>query len=150
MNDNPPAFGGDHHAVRKLLIVDDHALLATATELFAQTIGFDTMTLNRSDVATEAFLSYHPDIVILDVMLPGKDGISILHEILQTGTQARIILTSGMPDISQRLAARVPSAVPPQVTVLRKPYSLDDLVGVLGANHPQGAQHAAADAGGAF
>ncbi len=142
MDNDPRGLRGHTGPPRKLLVVDDNVLLAGATALFAQSIGFDVLTLNSSDRAIETFLSFCPDFVILDLMLPAKDGLAVLQEILTTGSSARIILTSGLPDIRQRLAARVPSAAPPHVTVLRKPYCLDDLLAVLRGGEIGVDQHA--------
>ena len=116
----------------KVLIVDDNRMLAESLALFVQTLGYESVTLTQSALATEKFIEYRPDIVVLDVLMPVKDGITVLDEMLQTGLPSRIILTSGVADVQRRLALRWPAGVEKlPVTVLHKPYSLDALVAAL-------------------
>ena len=53
------------------------------------------MQINDPAKALEAFVSFRPDVILLDVFMPELDGIDVLHEILLAGIPTRVILTTG-------------------------------------------------------
>ena len=53
-------------------------------------------SLNSSAQATETFIAYRPDVLFLDMIMPEKDGIDVLNEILLTGIPVKVVLTSGL------------------------------------------------------
>src|ERR1700757_5066847 len=81
--------------VGKLLIIDDEVGLTKVVGLIARQLGLEFRALNSSLGAVEIFLDYQPDVVIIDMIMPEKDGIDVLNEILLTGTTVKVILTSG-------------------------------------------------------
>ena len=120
--------------LKKLLVLDDEPAITDSVALLAEMFGFDVRTLNRSVDAASVFADYRPDVVVLDIRMPGKDGIAVLKEILQTRIPTRIILTSGGDDAGGRLAAEVaPSFDTSSVMVLMKPYDVNDLIAALSA-----------------
>jgi two-component system response regulator MtrA len=68
--------------VRKLLIIDDESGIATIVSLTARQLGMDVLSLTSSANALTVFRDYRPDIVLLDMIMPDKDGIAVLHDIL--------------------------------------------------------------------
>ena len=92
---------------KKLLIIDDQAGITKVVGLIARQLGLDFKALNSSATATEEFIEYRPDILMLDMIMPEKDGIDVLNEILLTGIPARIVLTSGYSDAYLRLGEGV-------------------------------------------
>jgi CheY-like chemotaxis protein len=117
---------------KKLLIIDDQAGIAKVVSLIAEQLGLEVKALNSSVLATETFLEYRPDIVILDMIMPEKDGIDVLNEILLTGVPARIVLTSGFSNAYLRLAEGVAKFHDSdKVSVLKKPFRREDLIAVL-------------------
>jgi CheY-like chemotaxis protein len=117
---------------KKLLVIDDQQGVAKVVGLIATTLGYETRVLTCPMRAIDVFIDFHPDVVILDMIMPEKDGIDVLNEILLTGLQARIILTSGFSDSYLRLAEGVARFhANDDIAVLRKPFRRDDLVAVL-------------------
>ena len=88
---------------KKLLIVDDQAGITKVFGLIARQLGLEFKALNSSISATEEFIEYRPDILMLDMIMPEKDGIDVLNEILLTGIPANIVLTSGYSDAYLRV-----------------------------------------------
>ncbi len=117
---------------KKLLIIDDQASIAKVVTLIAEQLGLEVKALNSPTLATEVFVEFRPDIVILDMIMPEKDGIDVLNEILLTGIPARIVLTSGFSNAYLRLAEGVARFhESDQVSVLKKPFRRDELIAVL-------------------
>lgn len=117
---------------KKLLVVDDQAGLTRVIHLVAEELGYDTLVTNSALDAAEKFIAFRPDVVILDMIMPEKDGIEVLNEILLTGEKTRIILTSGLSDSFLRLAEGVARFHQVErVGVLRKPFRRDELADLL-------------------
>jgi CheY-like chemotaxis protein len=119
---------------RKLLIIDDQQGVAKVVGLIASAIGYETRVLTSPMGAIDVFIDFNPDVVILDMIMPGKDGIDVLNEILLTGLQPRIILTSGFSDGYLRLAKGIAQFhANDDIAVLRKPFRRHELVAMLQA-----------------
>ena len=70
---------------KKLLVIDDQTGITKVVELIARQLGLNARTLNSSSQATEVFIAFKPDVLMLDMIMPEKDGIDVLNEILLTG-----------------------------------------------------------------
>jgi two-component system response regulator MtrA len=68
----------------RILVVDDDAALAEMLTLVLQNEGFQSRIVGRGDEAHAAFVEYKPDLVLLDLMLPGTDGIEVCRQIRAT------------------------------------------------------------------
>jgi two-component system, OmpR family, response regulator MtrA len=118
--------------VGKLLIIDDAVGLTKVVGLIARQLGLEFRALNASLGAVEVFLDYQPDVVIIDMIMPEKDGIDVLNEILLTGTTAKVILTSGHGGSYLQLARGVAKFHGLEQThFLKKPFRREELVTLL-------------------
>ena len=77
-----------------VLVVDDDASLAEMLTIVLRQEGFDSRIVGRGDTALEAFRDYKPDLVLLDLMLPGKDGIDVCKEIRAESGVPIVMLTA--------------------------------------------------------
>ena len=68
-------------AKQKIMIVDDDNNIAELISLYLLKECFDTHIVNDGDLAISEFESYNPDLLLLDLMLPGMDGHQICREI---------------------------------------------------------------------
>ena len=66
---------------KKILIVDDAEELLELTIRLLSARGYDVIPLRDGDRAVETIKKESPDLVIMDMLLPGKDGSEICHEI---------------------------------------------------------------------
>ncbi len=66
---------------KKILVVDDEEQLALAVKIRLQSRGFQVLTCGDGKQALELIEKEHPDLVILDVLMPVMDGYSCLREI---------------------------------------------------------------------
>lgn len=117
---------------QKLLVIDDDAGMAKVIGLTAQQLGLEFAAVDDPRIAVERFVDFRPDIVIIDMIMPGKDGIDVLNEILASNVPAKIVLTSGYGSTYMRLAqgvARIHDAGP--FTCLQKPFRRQELIDVI-------------------
>src|ERR671912_733502 len=77
-----------------VLVVDDDASLAEMLSIVPRQEGFDSRIVGRGDMALHAFRDYKPDLVLLDLMLPGKDGIDVCKEIRAESGVPIVMLTA--------------------------------------------------------
>jgi len=66
---------------RKILVVDDEQQLALAVKIRLQSRGYQVVTANDGQQALAAIEAEHPDLVLLDVLMPVMDGYSCMREI---------------------------------------------------------------------
>ena len=78
----------------KILIVDDDENIAELISLYLLKECFDTMMVHDGEEALAAFDSYSPNLVLLDLMLPGASGEEVLKEIRKHGRLPVIVLTA--------------------------------------------------------
>jgi CheY-like chemotaxis protein len=117
---------------KKLMVVDDQTGITKVVELIARQLGLDVRSVNSSAQATETFIEFKPDVLMLDMIMPEKDGIDVLNEVLLTGIPVKVVLTSGFGDSFLRLAEGVAKFHDnPNVSVLRKPFRREELMKLL-------------------
>ncbi len=78
----------------RVLVVDDDAALAEMLSIVLRQEGFDSHTVGRGDLALAAVRDYKPDVVLLDLMLPGRDGIDVCKEIRAESGVPIVMLTA--------------------------------------------------------
>lgn len=71
---------------RRLLIVDDDPTIRRVLALNFEDAGYEVTVASDGDEATQLARSLHPDVMILDVMMPGSDGYTVLRA-LRTSPQ---------------------------------------------------------------
>ncbi|MEU0092363.1 response regulator transcription factor [Kribbella qitaiheensis] len=81
----------------RILMVEDDAVIREATQLTLERHGYDVTTAEDGLEAIESFEKIHPDAVMLDIMLPGLDGISVCRRIRETST-VPIVMVSARGD----------------------------------------------------
>ncbi len=90
-----------------LLIVDDDAELRELLVRYLQANGFEVFAV-ADGAAMEKHLSSHPvDLVILDLMLPGKDGLTIARELRGSGDMPVIMLSARGDDVDRIVGLEV-------------------------------------------
>lgn len=79
---------------QKILIVDDDDNIAELISLYLQKEMFETATAADGDEALALFQRFSPDLVILDIMLPGRDGYEVCREIHKSSQTPVIMLSA--------------------------------------------------------
>ena len=78
----------------KILLVDDDPNIRQLVKLYLEKEGFEVEEADRGDTALEKFRQSPPDLMLLDVMLPGMDGWQVLREARKTSGVPIIMLTA--------------------------------------------------------
>ena len=66
--------------MKKILIVEDDISIADIEKDYLEINGYEVKLVHDGSLAMDAFNEYNPDLVLLDLMLPGKDGYELCHE----------------------------------------------------------------------
>ena len=82
------------NSMAKILIVDDDKTICELLRLYIEKEGFETSIANDGREALNQFNSFHPDLVLLDIMLPELDGWQVCREIRKTSDCPIIMLTA--------------------------------------------------------
>ena len=77
-----------------IMIVDDDPNIAQLINLYLTKDGFDTVIYGRGDEALEAFRQNPPTLMVLDIMLPGMDGLTVCREVRKISQIPIIMLTA--------------------------------------------------------
>ncbi|MBQ9765038.1 MAG: response regulator transcription factor [Lachnospiraceae bacterium] len=87
---------------QKILIVDDDTNIAELISLYLIKECFETMMVHDGDEALTAFKEFNPDLVLLDLMLPGIDGYQVCREI-RSSSQTPIIMLSAKGEVFDKV-----------------------------------------------
>jgi DNA-binding response OmpR family regulator len=86
-----------------ILICDDEAGIHESLRLYLQREGFAVHSVYRGDLVMDAFFSLAPDLVILDIMMPGRSGTDICADIRKTSMVPIIMLTAKGEEVDRLL-----------------------------------------------
>ena len=89
-------------AKQKILIVDDDENIAERISLYLMKECFDTKIVSNGEDALSAFETYQPNLVLLDLMLPGIDGYQVCRE-LRAKSQVPIIMLSAKGEVFDKV-----------------------------------------------
>lgn len=109
--------------MKKILVVEDEIAISMVLKAYLQREGFEVIQVYNGAEVTNIFEDVQPDLVLLDVMLPGKDGWDILNEIREQSTCPVIMLTA-LTDIDYRLSGFKSGAD----DYIAKPFVADEVV----------------------
>ncbi len=90
---------------KKILIIEDEpALLKILVDKFTKE-GFDTISAINGKEGLESALKNHPDIILLDIIMPVMDGMAVLDELRKDpwGKNARVIVLTNLSDTEKAI-----------------------------------------------
>jgi two-component system, chemotaxis family, chemotaxis protein CheY len=79
----------------KILVIDDDEQVRTMITLTLEKAGFEVVEAGDGNEAVAVYSSVHCDLVITDIVMPGKEGIETIMELKGINPDARIIAISG-------------------------------------------------------
>jgi len=116
----------------RLLAVDDDAHICDLVRDVAEELGFEVATVTESKDFMNGYRDHRPNVITLDLQMPGTDGVELLRYLADEQSKARIVLMSGMDrkilDTAKRLAQGRGLNV---AAVMQKPFQIDELEAVL-------------------
>ena len=108
----------------RILVVEDEKKIATFVQRGLKDCGFVVDVVHRGDEALDIILDHPFDAVVLDIMLPGRDGLSILRVMRERGNCVPVLVLTARGEISERVEGLNLGAD----DYLAKPFSIDELV----------------------
>lgn len=121
----------------RLLLIDDEPALADFVAAVARDCGYDPVLTSSDTQFREAFAAQRPDMVALDLGMPGMDGVELLRFLSEQGCQVPVLIISGFDRRVLESAFRLGEALGlTMVGPLEKPVRADDLDRVLTAVRP--------------
>lgn len=89
--------------MERILIVEDEPKIAELLQKYLQNAGYATHWINNGNDVSAWVLQEKPALVLLDLMLPGKDGLDVCKEIRQSNNVPIIMLTARVEEIDRLL-----------------------------------------------
>jgi len=117
----------------KLLAVDDDKAIRQYLTVVCKRLGFEVESVADKSALERQLVAVSPDIILLDLQLPGEDGVQILKMLKDYGSNARIILVSGMDERTISTIIKVGESLGLNMDgALTKPVLIDTLRNKLG------------------
>ena len=91
----------------KLLIVDDNQQITSILADYAKKNHYDVLIAYDGETALELFQTVQPDVILLDVMMPKKDGFAVCREIRQTSNVPILMITARGEDFERIMGLEI-------------------------------------------
>jgi two-component system response regulator MprA len=113
----------------RLLVVDDEASVREALALVLDLSGFEVATAADGNEAIRTLALDAPDAVILDVLMPGLDGLEVCRRMRAIGDRTPVLMLTARAEVSERVAGLEAGAD----DYLAKPFAREELIARLRA-----------------
>ena len=111
-----------HSELKKILYVEDDSCIQLVTRLALEDVGgMEVMVCSDGQQALEAAAEFHPDLLLLDVVMPGLDGPATLHELRKlavTRDTSAIFMTAKVQPQEVEALMQLPGTI----EVIAKPF----------------------------
>lgn len=116
--------------MEKILIIEDDFAIRQSIEYALRRQKYEVKSLDNGSEALKTIKSFEPDLIVLDIMLPGVDGLEIAHEVRAFDATTAIIIVSALGESSDKVKGLAQGAD----DYVAKPFSLDELLARIEAN----------------
>ncbi len=107
----------------RVLVVDDERSILESLEMFLGEKHHEVLTADTAGEGLALFHRHLPEVVILDIRLPDRDGLDVLSEIQQCGARSKVIMITAFHDMESTIQAMKNGAY----DYLHKPFDPDDV-----------------------
>ncbi|MEU3530899.1 MULTISPECIES: response regulator transcription factor [Actinomycetes] len=115
---------GERVCAARILVVDDEPEVRYAVEDGLAVEGYDVRGAQDGPGALSAVAAWEPDAVVLDVMLPGLDGLAVCRRLRNLGDRTPVLVLTALGSVRERVDGLDAGAD----DYLVKPFALDELV----------------------
>jgi DNA-binding response OmpR family regulator len=82
-------------ARKRLVVVDDEPDMREVFVAVARDAGFETMSLGDVGAFQKAYDEFRPDVIVMDVVMPGSDGVELVRWLVSRNGKPRVLVVSG-------------------------------------------------------
>jgi len=111
----------------RALVVDDEEMLADVLRMALRMEGWEARVAHDGQTALKLARETPPDIVVLDLMMPGLDGLSVLRRLREAGNDCPVLLLTAKDAVEDRIAGLTAGGD----DYVTKPFSLEEVVARL-------------------
>ncbi|MPY89326.1 MAG: response regulator [Luteitalea sp.] len=111
----------------RVLAIDDEPDITAWMQAALETNGYDVLTANDAGSAERIHDTWHPDFVLLDLLLPDGNGLELLNRFHEASPQSKVIVVSGCGSVRKAVQAMEGGAS----TFLEKPVEADTLLAAV-------------------
>src|SRR6516225_4233112 len=110
-----------------LLVVDDEALTLRTISRALRDEGYEVFLANSGEEALQVYSEEKPDLALVDIVLPGIDGIEVLRQLKKQNPAAIVLMMSAYHQVERAVEAMKHGAY----DYLTKPFHLADLANTM-------------------
>ena len=122
-----PASNGAPARTWKILIVDDDRAICDYMQTLLERDGYQVKTMSDPTGVTPELKKNDYHLVILDLMMPKRDGIEVLREIRKQDKDIAVVIFTGYPNLDTAVASMKLDAV----DYIKKPFNVDEFRAVI-------------------
>ena len=111
----------------KILIVEDEEAIADLEKDYLEMSGYEVIIENDGMKGLQSAMNTNVDLIILDLMLPGMDGITLLREARKMGCQVPVLILTAKSELEDRVTGLESGAD----YYLTKPFDMQELLAVM-------------------
>jgi two-component system response regulator VicR len=123
----------ESHMSKKILIVEDEKPIADILKFNLEKEGYETLMAADGEEAVNQALGEDPDLILLDIMLPKKDGFQVLREVREKKQVPVLMLTAKAEEVDKVLGLELGAD-----DYITKPFSIRELLARVKANLRRG------------
>ena len=116
-------------SMSRILIIEDDKKMSDALASGLQAAGYDVLTAGSAEEGFYLVHSRHPDLLLLDLTLPHRNGLDILKQLRQEGVDMRVLILTSHNTVEDRVAGLSTGAD----DYLGKPFSFPELLARIDA-----------------
>ncbi len=114
----------------KILIVDDEDLIRWSLSESLKPDGYEIITAKSGEDAVKIYIDESPDLVLMDIKMPGINGIEALKRIKQNDEYAQVIMITAFADVNTALQAMKAGAI----DYIIKPFNIEEVKVIIEKN----------------
>lgn len=117
---------------QKVMIVEDSSLMISVISNFIKKEGkdIDIIVAHSGEESIEMFKGEKPDLVFMDIKMPGMDGITALEKIKEIDSNAKVVMCTSLKEPEQEDRAKKAGCA----GYIMKPFSRQDIVDAINQN----------------
>jgi two-component system, OmpR family, response regulator len=110
--------------VQRLLVVDDEPTIVSLLSASLRFVGFDVRTAASGEEALRIAEEYQPELVVLDVMLPDRDGFEVVRRLREGGRHVPVLFLTARDGVQDKITGLTVGGD----DYVTKPFSLEEVI----------------------